>query len=140
MEFKTIHGGVKRVKNVKKRIIDWSSPSKSKRQREVKKFLKKYWQNHVVFEEFPVAGTRLSIDFYNANKRIAIEVQGSQHTKYNKFFHGGSRANYLKSIKRDWKKTEWLEKNDFQLIEIYPKDLNKLSPEYIEKKCSVSII
>ena len=87
MEFKTIHGGVKRVKNVKKRIIDWSSPSKSKRQREVKKFLKKYWQNHVVFEEFPVAGTRLCIDFYNANKRIAIEVQGSQHTKYNKFFH-----------------------------------------------------
>ena len=114
MEFKTVHGGVKRVKNVKKRIIDWSAPSKSKRQREVKKFLKKYWQNHVVFEEFPVAGTRLSIDFYNANKKIAVEVQGSQHTKYNSFFHGGHKNNYLEQLKRDEMKFKFCELNDIQ--------------------------
>ena len=123
MEFKTIHGGVKRIKNAKKRIIDWSAPSKSKRQREVKKFLKKYWQNLVVFEEFPVAGTRLSIDFYNANKRIAIEVQGSQHTKYNKFFHGGHKNNYLEQLKRDQIKAEFCEVNDIILVEIYDSDI-----------------
>ena len=98
MEFKTISGSIKRVKNIRKRVIDWEAPSKSKRQREVKKFLKKYWRSHVVFEEFPVVGTRLSIDFYNANKKIAIEVQGSQHTKYNKFFHAGNRSNYLQQL------------------------------------------
>lgn len=123
MEFKTIHGQVKRVKNVKKRIIDWEAPSRSKRQREVKKFLKKYWQNHVVFEEFPVAGTRLSIDIYNANKKIAIEVQGSQHTKYNRFFHGEHKNNYLEQLKRDQIKLKFCEINDIQLVEIYEKDI-----------------
>ena len=58
----------------------------SKRQKAVKDFLKDYWYHHVTFEEFPVVGTRLSLDFYNANKRVAVEVQGAQHTKYNKFF------------------------------------------------------
>ena len=33
------------------------------------KFLKDYWYHHVTFEEFPVVGTRLSLDFYNANKK-----------------------------------------------------------------------
>ena len=127
MEFKTIHGGVKRIKNAKKRIIDWEAPSKSKMQREVKKFLKKYWQSHVVFEEFPVAGTRLSIDFYNANKKIAVEVQGSQHTKYNSFFHGGHKSNYLEQLKRDEMKFKFCELNEIQLIEIYDKDIINLS-------------
>jgi hypothetical protein len=136
MEFKTIHGGVKRIKNAKKRIIDWSAPSKSKRQREVKKFLKKYWKNHVVFEEFPVAGTRLSIDFYNANKKIAVEVQGSQHTKYNSFFHGGHKNNYLEQLKRDEMKFKFCELNDIQLIEIYDKDIINLS---LFKKFDVSL-
>jgi|TARA_R100000008_G_C3514961_1_gene130818 hypothetical protein len=127
MEFKTIHGQVKRVKNIKKRIIDWEAPSRSKRQREVKKFLKKFWQSHVVFEEFPVAGTRLSIDIYNANKKIAIEVQGSQHTKYNKFFHGGHRNNYLEQLKRDEMKFKFCELNDIQLVEIYDSDVINIS-------------
>ena len=136
MEFKTIHGGVKRIKNAKKRIIDWSAPSKSKRQREVKKFLKKYWQNNVVFEEFPVAGTRLSIDFYNANKKIAVEVQGSQHTKYNSFFHGGHKNNYLEQLKRDEMKFKFCELNDICLIEIYDNDIIDKS---LFKKFDVSL-
>ena len=136
MEFKTIYGGTKRIKNVKKRIIDWSAPSKSKRQREVKKFLKKYWQSHVVFEEFPVAGTRLSIDFYNANKKIAVEVQGSQHTKYNSFFHGGHKNNYLEQLKRDEMKFKFCELNDIRLIEIYDGDIINL---LLFKKFDVSL-
>ena len=136
MEFKTIYGGTKRIKNVKKRIINWSAPSKSKRQREVKKFLKKYWQNHVVFEEFPVAGTRLSIDFYNANKKIAVEVQGSQHTKYNSFFHGGHKNNYLEQLKRDEMKFKFCELNEIRLIEIYDGDIINLS---LFKKFDVSL-
>ena len=95
MEFQTIDGKIKRVKNLKKRIIDWDASSRSKRQKAVKDFLKDYWYHHVTFEEFPVVGTRLSLDFYNANKRVAVEVQGAQHTKYNKFFHGGHINNYF---------------------------------------------
>ena len=123
MEFQTIYGKVKRVKNLKKRIINWEASSRSKRQKAVKDFLKDYWYNHVTFEEFPVVGTRLSLDFYNANKRVAVEVQGSQHTKYNKFFHGGHKNNYLEQLKRDQIKAEFCEVNDIILVEIYDSDI-----------------
>mgnify|MGYP003152366593 FL=1 len=139
MRLYNVHGRLVN-KSVSKYLIDWDGKCRSKFQLEVKQFFKEYWKYQICYEEFPVYGTRMKVDIVNATKKIAVEVNGDQHSSYNKFFHGGSRANYLKSIKRDWKKTEWLEKNDFQLIEIYPKDLNKLSPEYIEKKCSVSII
>ena len=79
--------------------------------------------NNVTFEEFPVVGTRLSLDFYNANKRVAVEVQGSQHTKYNKFFHGGHKNNYLEQLKRDQIKAEFCEVNDIILVEIYDSDI-----------------
>jgi len=123
MEFQTIDGKVKRVKNLKKRIINWEASSRSKRQKAVKDFLKDYWYNHVTFEEFPVVGTRLSLDFYNANKRVAVEVQGSQHTKYNKFFHGGHKNNYLEQLKRDQIKAEFCEVNNIILVEIYDSDI-----------------
>ena len=68
MKFKTIHGSLKRVPKVRNYLIDWDHPSKSKIQFKTKQFIKEYWLNNVVFEEFPVAGTRLSLDFYNATK------------------------------------------------------------------------
>ena len=37
---------------------------------------------------------------FSNNKKIAIEVQGSQHTKYNRFFHGEHKNNYLEQLKR----------------------------------------
>ena len=123
MEFQTIDGKLKRVKNLKKRIINWEASSRSKRQKAVKDFLKDYWFYHVTFEEFPVVGTRLSLDFYNANKRVAVEVQGSQHTKYNKLFHGGHKNNYLEQLKRDQIKAEFCEVNDIILVEIYDSDI-----------------
>jgi len=48
----------------------------------------------------------MKVDMINMTKRIAVEVQGAQHESFNKFFHGNSRANYLKSIKRDYHKKQ----------------------------------
>ena len=62
------------------------------------------------------------MDYLNATKRIAIEVNGRQHSEFVPFFHK-SRANYLESIKRDHKKAEWLEKNGFKLVEIEDGDI-----------------
>lgn len=126
MKFKTLAGRERSVFNLKKYLIDWDASSRSKRQFAVKKYLKKYWAKQVVFEEFPVAGTKLSLDFFNANKRLAIEVQGEQHTKYVPFFHGGNKINYLAQLRRDQEKSRFCELNDIELIEIYPKDsINK---------------
>lgn len=122
MRFKTLMGATRTVKKAKKYLIDWDGKSRSKIQYNAKQFLKKYWSNHIVFEEFPVAGSRLSLDFYNANKKIAIEVQGRQHTKYVPFFHGKNKINYINQLKRDQDKLKFCELNDIQLVEIYDGD------------------
>ena len=125
---------------VSKYLIDWEKKSKSKLQFNVKQFLKSYWQNHIVYEEFPVYGTRLKVDFINMTKKMAVEVHGPQHESFNKFFHGNSRAKYLASIKRDAQKAEWLEKNNFIFIEIYDKDIDNLSHDFIKKIYGVSLV
>ena len=103
------------ARKVSKYLIKWNKKSRSKIQFKVKQFLKNYWENQIVYEEFPVYGSRMTVDIVNATKRIAIEVQGRQHKEFNKFFHK-TRGNYLESIKRDHLKRQWLEKNNFKLI------------------------
>tara|TARA_Y100000310_G_C20282379_1_gene623211 strand:+ start:343 stop:588 length:246 start_codon:yes stop_codon:yes gene_type:complete len=76
----------------------------------------------------------MKVDLLNATKKIAVEVNGRQHSNFNPFFHDNSRANYLASIKRDVKKREWLEMNNFTLIEIEEHEVNELSKEFIGKK------
>ena len=49
-------------KNVRSKKIDWSGKSRSKLQKSVKDFLSDYWGNHIVYEEFPVYGTRMAVD------------------------------------------------------------------------------
>lgn len=122
MRFKTLTGAERTVKKARSYLIDWDGQSRSKIQFQAKQFLKKYWSNHIVFEEFPVAGTKLSLDFYNANKKIAVEVQGKQHTKYVPFFHGSNKINYLNQLKRDRDKLKFCEINNIQLVEIYDGD------------------
>ena len=121
MKFKTLTGGLKRLPRTKNYLIDWLKKSRSKRQFKTKQFLKEYWKDHVVFEEFPVAGTKMTLDFYNANKKIAIEVQGEQHTKYVPFFHG-RRGNFASQLRRDERKLAFCELNKIKLVEIYPDD------------------
>ena len=103
-------------------MFNWKSKSRSKFQNNVKDFLRDYWINDVVFEEFRIVGTRLSIDFYNANRRIAIEVQGDQHIKYVKHFHK-NRLKYLDQLKRDQKKLDFCEFNGIKMVEIYSTDV-----------------
>lgn len=130
MVFKTLIGSKKRVSKAKKYLIDWNSESRSKFQKQVKDFVKEYWMNDVVFEEFPLAGSRLSFDFYNSNKKVAIEVQGGQHLKYTPHFHGKSKSNWLGQIRRDNDKEKFCKINGIKLVEIYPKD--KLSVDLFE--------
>tara|TARA_B100002019_G_scaffold105490_1_gene90667 strand:- start:1484 stop:1894 length:411 start_codon:yes stop_codon:yes gene_type:complete len=122
MKFKTIFGATRSVKSPKKYLIDWEGQSKSNIQYKTKVFLKKFWDKNVVFEEFPVVGTRLSIDFFNASKKIAIEVQGEQHVRYTPFFHGKHKSNYIDQLKRDKEKLDFCKINDIKLVEVYYND------------------
>jgi hypothetical protein len=126
-------------KNVVRFLIKWDAPSRSKLQASVKSFLKPYWLSDSVYEEFPVYGSLLKVDFLNATRKIAIEVQGDQHGEFSEFFHK-TRMNYWKSIKRDSQKATWLEKNGFKLIEINSDEVNQLSRDFFIKHFNVVVV
>ena len=130
MNFITLYGKEKPVRNAYRYKIKWNGKCRSKFQRNVRSYLYKHWRYDAVYEEFRVAGTQLTLDFYNHTKKIAIEVQGAQHLKFVKHFHK-TRANFVRQIRRDNKKMDFCELNDIKLIEIYPDD--ELSEEYFEK-------
>lgn len=126
-------------KNVTKFLIDWEGKSRSKLQFKAKQFFKTVWENQIVYEEFPVFGSKMKVDLLNATKKIAIEVNGPQHSSFNKFFHNNSRMKYLDSLKRDHEKSLWLEQNSFTLIELEKQDVETLSRESICKKFNITI-
>ena len=126
-------------RSVNKYKIDWDAECRSKFQFEVKQFFRTYWYGQICYEEFPVYGSRMKVDLINMTKRIAVEVQGAQHDQFNKFFHGNSRSKYLRSITRDYQKRQWLEKNDFTVLEILPEDMPSLSKRYIKEKFEINI-
>lgn len=138
MRLFNIHGRLQK-KSVSKYLIDWNKKSRSKVQFKTKKFLEPFWKGQIVYEEFPVYGSRMTVDILNATKKLAIEVQGKQHSEFNKFFHNNSRLKYLEGIKRDIKKAEWLESNGFILLEIEEDEVKTLSLEFFLEKFGMSI-
>ena len=127
-------------KNVEKFRVNWKAKCRSKIQFKVKSFMKKYWENHVVYEEFPVYGSRLKVDLLNATAKIAIEVQGKQHQEFNKHVHSNSRFKYLQSIKRDVKKSQWLEKNGFLLVEIMQDEVPTINENFFKTKYNITLV
>ncbi len=102
--------------------INWQKKAPSKGAQAVKDFLKTHCYGHILFEEYRLPKTLLRVDFLDATKKMAIEFQGEQHDTFNKHFHG-DKIGFWNSIKRDVKKWEILQKNDFLLIEIKDEDL-----------------
>lgn len=125
MTFLDLKGRKKSIKKPSKYLIDWQGKSLSKFQEAVKAFLFDYWENQYVFEEFPVAGTRSRFDIYNASQRVVVEANGTQHGSYNKFFHRGSKMNFLGQVKRDLDKQAFCDLNGITLVEISEKDFYK---------------
>ena len=121
MNFITKNGKTKKV-FAHKYYIDWQKPSRSKLQKKVKDLLYLIWRGHSVYEEFPVAGSRSTLDFYNSTLGVAIEVQGKQHTKHIPHFHGKKLIKFMGQLKRDRDKEEFCELNDIRLIEIMEGD------------------
>lgn len=125
--------------NIKPYLIKWdrkvSTPQKT-----AKDFLKKYWKNDIVCEEFRILGQGLlRLDLVNFTKKIIIEVSPrALHVDYNKFFHNG-RGGYLKKLTSDAKKLFWAEKNGFKFCEWYDEDLNNLSKKYLKEKFDLDL-
>lgn len=126
--------------SLSKYLIDWDGKSGSKIQFATKQFLKIYWKSHIVVEEFRIPGSLLRCDFINFTKRIAVEVDGSQHDEFNPFFHNNSRFNYLKSMRRDHKKYEWYDMMNLRTIQIKEKEVKELSRQFLIDKFQIDIV
>ena len=124
------------IKSPEKYRVKWDASCRSNFQKIVIQFFKPYCSHHQVFEELPVPGTNLRIDLIDLNSRVVIESNGTQHDKYNKFFHRGSVDNFLDQIQRDEKKRSWAEHNNFQFVEIYESDL-PLTAEFMKEKFGI---
>jgi hypothetical protein len=126
------------TKKVSRYLIKWDGKSKSKIQFAVKQFLKPFWIGCICYEEFPVYGTKLRVDLVNATYKIAIEVQGPQHSEFH-YFHNEQPLNYLEGIKCDVQKAHWLASNNFKFIEINYDEIDKLSVAFFKEKFGLSL-
>ena len=124
-------------KSVNKYLIKWDGKSRSNVQFLTKQFLKQFWRSQIVYEEFPCYGSLLKVDILNATLKIAIEVHGKQHESFNSFFHNGNPSNYLRCIKNDFKKLQWLEKNNFKVVEIMEDEVKNLSRSFFREKFDI---
>ncbi len=139
MTFFDLRGKKRTLKNARKYLIDWEAKSPSKFQKATKDFLRQFWRGQTVFEELPVVGTRYRIDFYCANKAVAVEAMGKQHDQYTPFFHK-SRLDYLSQIKRDEEKRRYCDINDITLVELYETDIKKGHEHLVEYFESLGVI
>jgi len=97
---------------------------KSESQYLLGQLLKQVYPGYVICEEFIIPDTRLSIDFFIPVLGIVFEFDGSQHSKYNSFFHGSKKA-FEAQIIRDQKKEEWCALNGFRIVRVTDKYITK---------------
>jgi hypothetical protein len=128
MRFKTLKGYERSI-NINAYLIKWGEDSRSKSQAKVKDFFEPYWRGKVCCEEFPVAGSKMTLDIVNLTDRIAVEFQGKYHSAMS-WVHQGSRNNYLTQIRHDISKEKWCILNNFTYVEIFPEDLPHLCHEW----------
>src|ERR1017187_546589 len=115
--------------NVNKYKINWDSDGASKLEVKFRNLIRPYWYRSIILYQFKIPASLLRIDFFNVNKRLAIEVNGPQHNEFNPHFHRHSRAAYRNSIMRDFSKIRWCEENNIQLLELIEEDLDNFSRE-----------
>ncbi len=75
-----------------------------------------YGQN--ILEEFPIPrGRGLKLDFFIPDIMLVIEVDGIQHDKFVKHFHGTIEG-FRRAKSNDRRKRNWCENNGIQIIRI----------------------
>ncbi|NVM35777.1 MAG: hypothetical protein HWN81_09290 [Candidatus Lokiarchaeota archaeon] len=73
-----------------------------------------------ILEEVPInprSGKTQFLDFYINKIKLAVEVHGQQHYKFNTMFHA-SAQDFINQRKNDADKKEWCELNNITYIEL----------------------
>jgi hypothetical protein len=93
----------------------------------VYKLLKEVFPQNAILKEHYVKykGVRLFFDFFVRDLGILVEVQGEQHTRFIKHFHG-DRHKLMAQKNRDNLKIEYAQENDISFARFhYDEDITK---------------
>ncbi len=138
MEFFKLNGR-KGKTNIHKYVIDWNDDSLSIFQWKVKRFFYPFWRANVVLEEFPLAGSRLRLDFLNLTDGIGVECDGGQHDDPLHYYNFKSPSKFLEQVRRDVQKDDWCRKNGIQLVRIKESEADQISQEWFREKYNIDL-
>ena len=84
--------------------------------------LAEIFHSYIILEEVKLPGSVaahkrsvLYLDFYIPNLKLAVEVHGEQHYKFNSFFYK-SKIDFIRAQNRDEDKIRWCELNGIELV------------------------
>jgi hypothetical protein len=97
--------------------IKTEAACRSKIQHKVGTLIKKKYPLDPILEDITLPRSRLSLDFFLPQRKIAIEVQGKQHKEYIPFFHK-TKSSFDNQLKRDEEKEMFCQLNGIELIYI----------------------
>ena len=124
--------------NIAKYLIDWDRTRGSKIQKRVKDFFYPYWRACIVCEELRIPKSLLRVDLMCISRKIAVEVSPSSTHSFSRFFHK-NRPAFGRAVGRELDKAKWLEREGYQLIEIFEDDLGRLSKEWVLEKYKITL-
>lgn len=78
-----------------------------------------------IYYQLPCIGTKLKIDFYIHELKIAFEFDGRQHNEHVPFYHGDKKG-FARAQERDKEKEEWCYINNVRLIRVTDKSIDTL--------------
>src|SRR5688572_10936560 len=108
MKLKDIHG--KEIAMLPK-VKSFSEGSRSKLQLLTRDTLIAKYPHEIIYEDFTIPGSRLSVDFLLYRVGLVIEVDGKQHSEFSAFHHGDRTVSHklANQRKNDRMKTQWCE-------------------------------
>lgn len=71
--------------------------------------------NQTILEEFPIPNSKLRLDFFLPNIKVAVEYHGRQHEEFVKHFHG-TKKKFMLAKMRDEQKAKWCKMNGIELV------------------------
>ena len=101
--------------------IYYTYENKGKREAHVRRILQSIFQKSFASCRPPCKNLhtkrKLEIDCYNAELRIAVEIDGEQHSKYLPHFHK-THSNFLKQQERDLMKSKMIVERGIRLVRV----------------------
>lgn len=127
MKFKDLDGNI-----VSKDIgrYKWTGRAASEGERSLGEKLRDLFPAITIYSQLPCVGTKLKLDYYIFDLKMAFEFDGRQHEELVVHYHGNKKG-FERAQERDREKEEWCDINDITLIRVTTKELDKLAEKII---------